>query len=145
MTMNLRSNFGRLANNLIMEGKKDKAIKALDRCFEVLPENNVPYTFFVIQLADAYYKAGENAKGDKVMTKYAADLEAELKYYFDQKPHVYKDYESEVQRNMQIFKYLLDTLRRNQRADMVAKVETSFRALENRFLGASGETLSQGN
>ena len=79
------------------------------------------------------------------MTKYAADLEAELKYYFDQKPHVYKDYESEVQRNMQIFKYLLDTLRRNQRADMVAKVETSFRALENRFLGASGETLSQGN
>jgi hypothetical protein len=46
---------------------------------------------------------------------------------------------------MSIFKYLLDTLRRNQRAEMVAKVETSFRALENRFLGASGETLSKGN
>jgi hypothetical protein len=144
MTMNLRSNFGRLASNLIMEGKKDKAVKVLDRCFEVLPENNVPYTFFVIQLADAYYKAGENAKGDKVMTKYASDLEAELKYYFAQKPHIYKDYDSEVQRSMSIFKYLLDTLRRNQRADLISKLEPSFRSLEGRFMSASGESISQG-
>jgi hypothetical protein len=144
MTMNLRSNFGRLASNLIMEGKKEQAVKVLDRCFEVLPENNVPYTFFVIQLADAYYKAGENVKGDKVMTKYASDLETELKYYFDQKPHIYKDYDSEVQRSMSILKYLLDTLRRNQRTDMINKLEPTFRSLEGRFMGASGESISQG-
>ena len=95
-------------------------------------------------MADAYYKAGENAKGDKVMTKYASDLEAELKYYFAQKPHIYKDYDSEVQRSMSIFKYLLDTLRRNQRADLISKLEPSFRSLEGRFMSASGESISQG-
>ena len=143
MTMNLRSNFERLASNLIDEGKPDLAIKALDRCFEVLPENNVPYNFFVIQLSDAYYRAGVTDKPDQIMTKYAGIVEAELRYFFKQKRHIQKDFESEIQRNMSIYKYLIDTAKKNRRDQLVAKLQPVFDSLESQFMAFSGQVITQ--
>jgi hypothetical protein len=145
MTMNLRSNFERLATNLIREGKKDMAIKAIDKCFAMLPPNNVPYNFFAIQLSEAYYRAGEFAKPDKIMTDYAAILHKELDWYFVQKRPVYKDYDGEVQRTMSLLKYLMDIARRNKRDDLIKKLEPKFKELEFKYMSATGEVVSPGN
>ena len=64
MTMNLRNNFARLADQLISEGQKEKAIKALDKCMQVMPEKIIPYNFFMLPVAEAYYKAGETEKAN---------------------------------------------------------------------------------
>jgi tetratricopeptide (TPR) repeat protein len=69
MVSNLRSNFARLANALIAEGKKDKAINVLDKCLEVLPEKNVPYSLLMLPIAQAYYKADAADKGKQVLKK----------------------------------------------------------------------------
>jgi hypothetical protein len=145
MTMNLRSNFERLAMNLIREGKKDMAIKAIDKCFEIMPTNNVPYNFFAIQLSEAYYRAGEIAKPDKIMSDYAVLLQNELSWYFAQNRQVYKDYDGEVQRNMSLLKYLMDVARRNQRNDLIKKLDPKFKELEFKFMSATGEVVSPGN
>jgi tetratricopeptide (TPR) repeat protein len=139
MTMNLRSNFDRLAQNLIREGKKDKAIKVLDYCFKVLPENNVPYNYFVIQLADAYYKAGETAKSDKILTQYATTLQAELNWYLSQKSAVTKDYSSEIERSYSIYRYLMDVVRRNKRDQLSKKLGTGFSEIEMRVMSLNGD------
>ncbi len=141
MTMNLRSNFDRLASSLIAEGKKDSALKVLDKAFVVLPEKNVPYNFFVIQLAEAYYQAGENAKPDKIMMHYAEILEKELNYYFAQKPSIYKDFDTDAQRTMSIYKFLLDTARRSKRDELVKKLDPVFRKLESQYMAASGKDI----
>ena len=145
MTMNLRSNFERLAMNLIREGKKDMAIKAVDKCFAMMPTNNVPYNFFAIQLSEAYYRAGEIAKPDKIMSDYAVLLQNELSWYFAQNRQVYKDYDGEVQRNMSLLKYLMDVARRNQRNDLLKKIDPKFKELEFKFMSATGEVVSPGN
>jgi hypothetical protein len=145
MTMNLRSNFERLAMNLIREGKKDMAIKAVDKCFAMMPTNNVPYNFFAIQLSEAYYRAGEIAKPDKIMSDYAVLLQNELSWYFAQNRQVYKDYDGEVQRNMSLLKYLMDVARRNQRNDLIKKLDPKFKELEFKFMSATGEVVSPGN
>ena len=44
MVSNLRSNFSRLSNALIDAGDSAKAIEVLDKCQQVLPEKNVPYS-----------------------------------------------------------------------------------------------------
>ena len=144
MTMNLRSNFERLAMNLIREGKKDLAIKAVDKCFAMMPPNNVPYNFFAIQLSEAYYRAGEFAKPDKIMTDYALILQKELDWYFAQKPAVYKDYDGEVQRTMSLLKYLMDVAERNKRAALIKQLEPKFKELEFKFMSATGEVVSPG-
>jgi len=142
MTMNLRSNFDRLASALIAEGKKDSAIKVLDKAFVVLPEKNVPYNFFVIQLSEAYYQAGETAKPDKIMMKYADIVEKELRYYFSQKPQIYKDFDTDAQRAMSIYKFLLDTARRSKRDSLVKQLDPKFRELEGQYMAASGKDPS---
>lgn len=69
MVSNLRSNFARLANAFISEGKKDKAIEVLDKCLEVLPEKNVPYSLLMLPVAQAYYEADAADKGKMVIKK----------------------------------------------------------------------------
>ena len=61
--------FAMLALELINEGKKDKAIKVLDKSLKVIPEYNVPMTFMsgASELARAYALAGQKAKAAKLL------------------------------------------------------------------------------
>jgi MFS family permease len=131
MTMNLRSTFDRLASSLLEKGRKDSALKVLDLAFEVLPERNVPYNFFVINLADNYYKAGAAAKGDKILKRYAEILNQETMYYFRQKKQIYNEYSQEADRNMSIFNFMLQVARRAKRDQLVKELSPLFDKLES--------------
>jgi tetratricopeptide (TPR) repeat protein len=82
MTMNLRNNLARLANSLIAEGKKDSAIKVIDKAFEVMPEKSVPYNYFTWTLVESYYKAGDTVKANKITARIIDLYEQNLKYLF---------------------------------------------------------------
>jgi hypothetical protein len=94
MVTNLRSNFARLADGLVTEGKKDSAIQVLDKCVEVLPEKNVPVSYLNLAIAKGYYDAGAPDKGkqmlDRLLTvysdqmRYYAALEVDRRKYFTQ-------------------------------------------------------------
>ncbi len=81
MTMNLRSNFGRLADKLISEGEKDKARRVLDTAMHIMPREQVPYNFFVLRFPDYYYQVGEQEKAREIMKKLAQTYEEQYKYY----------------------------------------------------------------
>ena len=55
---NYRNIFGRLAKALNEEQKHDMAIKALDKCMEVVPPETVPFNYFALSLIEGYYQAG---------------------------------------------------------------------------------------
>lgn len=82
MCMNVRNNFARLAEALTREGKKDKAIEVLDKCLQVIPEHNVPYDFFMLPVAEAYYRAGAADKANAITEKLADLYADQLDYYF---------------------------------------------------------------
>ncbi|MFZ4399159.1 MAG: protein O-mannosyl-transferase family [Bacteroidales bacterium] len=82
MTMNFRNIFARLANALLDEGKKDSAIKVLDRCFEIMPESKFSYNMFVMPLADVYYKAGQHEKANKILKRLLEINKNNLTYYY---------------------------------------------------------------
>jgi hypothetical protein len=82
-TKNLRNLFYRLATKLVEEGDTAKAKAVLDRCLEVMPKKNVPYDVFVVRLAEAYYSAGDAAKGT-ALVKDVADLYADRYTYYSQ-------------------------------------------------------------
>ncbi|PLX12451.1 MAG: hypothetical protein C0594_02410 [Marinilabiliales bacterium] len=81
MTMNFRSNFARLADALLMEGKKDSSIAVLDHCLEIMPDSLVPYNYFNLSLADVYYKAEEFDKANAIVQILQKRTESELDYY----------------------------------------------------------------
>ena len=61
--------FSQLVQQLMREGKKDKAKAALDYAEKMIPACNVPYdwTNGAAQMAESYYQLGETEKADEIM------------------------------------------------------------------------------
>lgn len=81
MLMNIKSNFVRLADALVAEGKKDSAIQVLDHCEELMPNERVPYNYYNILLANSYFMAGAKEKAIEMIKTYSESLFEEIDYY----------------------------------------------------------------
>ena len=67
MLMNVRNNFVRLAEALIEEGKKDKAVEVLDRCIEKIPHDRIPFNYYNLFMAQSYYETGQTEKANDII------------------------------------------------------------------------------
>lgn len=137
MTTNLRNQFDRLASALIIEDKRDSAMKIVDKCFEVLPEMNIPFNYFVVPLAEKYYQLEAGEKGDAVMTRYAEILDGELTWFFAQKPEIKRSVQTSIQRNMAILKRIVDITARYER-DVSKQIRDRFKYFEPQYLPMAG-------
>ncbi|MGE0088978.1 MAG: DUF2723 domain-containing protein [Bacteroidales bacterium] len=133
--MKVRNNFTRLAQQLMVEGKKDSAISVLDRCCEITPHNCIPYDLFFLDVIEAYYRAGAKDKGDKYAAEFADITEKELNYYFSlpQKFLVTLDYEQRL--SLHIMQRLKDYTKYFGNPELSTKIENS---LNNAFMMYQG-------
>lgn len=91
----MRVVFIRLARQLVLEGKKDKAIALVDKYFEVFPQYNFPYDQFAAFLADVYFRAGANEKASAKIREIAQTMAEQLRYYQSLSPDFQKGYKQE--------------------------------------------------
>ncbi|MCI7069415.1 MAG: DUF2723 domain-containing protein [Bacteroides pyogenes] len=65
--------FSQLVSQLVKEGEKEKALKALDYAEKKIPAYNVPYDWAngAFQMAEAYYQLRQKEKADKIMDELA--------------------------------------------------------------------------
>ena len=77
-----REAFARVANQLIEEGEKEKALELLDRGLEVLPSPKLRYSDSnTYPFLEGYYTLGEWEKGDALMNDYIETLIQYIEYY----------------------------------------------------------------
>jgi len=107
MASNLRSNFGRLARNLVDEGKEEQAIVILDLAMDILPNETVPFNYFIIPIIENYFITGEAFKGSAVARQMAGLLKKEMNYYISLNTTLREYVEYEMQRALSIYKELL--------------------------------------
>ncbi|MEW6468485.1 MAG: DUF2723 domain-containing protein [Bacteroidota bacterium] len=85
MAQTLRMQMITLAQALIQEGKKDKALEVLRKELQVLPEHNVPYYNepyeYNTYLVQAFYDAGGYDEANKLAKRYAEILQGDIEYY----------------------------------------------------------------
>ncbi len=81
MAMNIRNNMSRLANALIDQGEKDKAVNILDMAFTKLPVSQVPHNYFSLFLAEGYFKTNEKVKGEKILADFGKQTFEEMDYF----------------------------------------------------------------
>jgi hypothetical protein len=70
MAQTHRRLFVQVADQLIKEGKNEKALKALDYCQQVIPSKNVPHDYIMSsskEMADDYIALGEYAKAEAIL------------------------------------------------------------------------------
>jgi len=127
MSANVRNNFVRLADQLIVEGKTDSAVAVLDRCNELVPNKKVPYNYFNLLMAEAHYKAAQFdmkrmgkertsmevntlpaavKKGNEVVRQMMDNNEREIVYYMSLEPRLRESVGEDMQRAF----YLLQEL-----------------------------------
>jgi hypothetical protein len=106
MTMSLRITFSRLADQLIEENKLDKAKLVLDKAFEVMPERNVPYDYFVMFLAENYYGIGEFERANEIVLRLVDIYEKEVIYYESLAP----EFQVSIKNDLQQAKGILNRL-----------------------------------
>ena len=102
MCMNLRNNFSRLAEALFREGKKDKAIEVLDRCIATMPNENIPYNFFILPAVESYYKMGEYDKANEIVKILLTMYTQESDYYFALDNERFKQIKNEAQQAVSV-------------------------------------------
>jgi len=107
MTMNLRSNFYRLAEALIDEGKQDSARLVMDRCLEVMPDESVPYNFFVLPIVEGYYKIGDIEKANELASRMITIFEEQLDFYFAFTGKRANKYDFDKQQNLSMLQRLI--------------------------------------
>jgi len=102
LTVNFRNVFQRLANALIAEGQTEQAIEVLDFAMEIMPEYNVPYNYFTLMLAEAYYRAGAIDKGNLIFERMLSLEEQNLAWYFSFNPRRRVGLEPSMQESLAI-------------------------------------------
>jgi hypothetical protein len=93
----MRVSMIRIARQLVIEGKKDKAEKLVDKYFEVFPEYNFPYDQFTSFVTDVYVRCGANQKAAERIRMIANTMEEQLKYYNSLESKFRKAYQQEEQ------------------------------------------------
>jgi hypothetical protein len=105
--LNIRQRAGTLASVLVEEGKKDKAIKVLDKCMEVTPQENVPFDVSLYAITLAYYQAGAIEKANTLSKKLFDNYEGNIKYYYSLDRKQIASYGSELHQAEGIMEQLI--------------------------------------
>jgi len=100
--VNFRINLTRLAEQLVEEGKMDKAKNVVDLAMKnfpiefYLPNDRNGNYFTVEPFADLYYTLGENKKAADIATKLFTKAEEDLKFYKGMKLNEQQEYGSDI-------------------------------------------------
>ena len=73
--------FARLAQALLQKSENEKAIEALDKLFELFPDESIPLSYDSNPAIEMYYIAGEFEKGNKYARIVAENSLQKLNYY----------------------------------------------------------------
>ena len=110
-----RSNFAQLAQALVEENKKDSAIMALDRAYEVIPTYQLSLGYSDLSLLQMYYLAGAKDKGNDLAEKMFKAFSEELDYFQSFPRSISNSVKGELQNRKIFLLHLFDITRQFDR------------------------------
>jgi len=120
----VREMFNQLAMALILENKKDSAIKVLDKCQYILPHAKVPYDYSAFEAGQLYYLAKDFQKGNTLLKQYADDCIDELEYYTSVEQHLRSLNADNEARSSKILEMILELATKNKQQPLVDAIKT---------------------
>jgi len=133
MMMNIRNTFDRLAETLVAEGQNEKAIKVLDRCNELIPNNVVAYNYFSIMMAETYFKAGQPAKGKDMIDTIMNSYKEKLDYFFKLNKPMRNSVDEEIQRSLYFMREITQLCVRSNQTELGKEVTATFSSYLERY------------
>ncbi len=134
MVMNIRGLFHRTARALIQNGENEKAKQVLDKLQEEIPDYQIPYNYFMIDVVDDYYTIGDTVAGDSVARIIAKNNLEKVEYFKQFKG----DKALAIQDNLNLAYAVLERLsfveRKHNRTQLLKEIEPVLIEAYNRRL-----------
>jgi Protein of unknown function (DUF2723) len=116
----------RTAQQLVAEGKKDKAIALVDKFFEAFPPMNFQYDQFSAYMADTYARAGATDKSAEKIRAIAKAMEEQLRYYTSQSASMQSAFRQDIQFSIGTVQTLMNSAERMKNEALLAELEQQF-------------------
>ncbi|WP_461641441.1 glycosyltransferase family 117 protein [Labilibaculum euxinus] len=126
---NMRNNFLRLSESLLDEGKRDSAVQVLDKCVELVPNEKVPFDYLAILMAQSYYRAAEDEKGNQMIQTISDRLVQELDYYMTLTPVSTSEFPRLKSRDLALLQELYRITNQYNQKELNRKIELEFKRL----------------
>ncbi|MCK4465969.1 MAG: tetratricopeptide repeat protein, partial [Bacteroidales bacterium] len=137
MISNFRNSFSQLALALIEEAKPDSAKEVMDHCLEIMPHHRIPYNYWAVFLAEAYYRINESDKANTIVEKLASRYTKELNFYFSLKREFSSALDKEKQMALHIMQELVRLTRTYGQPEINKPLEEKFREFVTLYTSAS--------
>ncbi|RBN51066.1 glycosyltransferase family 117 protein [Flavobacterium psychrolimnae] len=121
-----RTNLSRLMNQLIVEGKKDKAKNIIDLAMTKMPLEYFGYYSLVEPFADGYYKIGDKVKAQQLINKLVNKYQENLNYYGNLKSSEQSSIAIPIITDIERYRSLLQVMKENADADFYNKHKITF-------------------
>lgn len=116
-----RMMFAQLAEQLIRENKRDKALEVLDYAEEQLPGYNIPYDYTSASMASMYFMLHEDEKALNIMDKVANNSVEYIRFAQSLNRRQREVMKSTTEREAAILGYVLQVCERYNQNDFVEK------------------------
>ena len=117
--------FNKLAEDLLKEGKKEKALNVLNKCMEVLPPENVPLDWTALSTGELYYALDETEKAEEVFTGIAENAMRNIDWFFRLRPSQLASVTRELEHNLAVMNQVL-TVSKHYNPEFAAKYQEEF-------------------
>jgi len=131
--LNTRQRAGTLASVLAEEGKKDKAIKVLDKCLEVTPFENAPIDATLYSVVLSYYQAGASDKANALSKTLFDNYENNIRYIYGLEREQIASYGGELKQAQGIMEQLLSFANYFKQTAVAKAFETRYIKLVQEF------------
>ncbi|MCQ2346442.1 MAG: DUF2723 domain-containing protein [Paludibacteraceae bacterium] len=126
-----RRMFLELAEALIREGKRDKAMEVLDYADEMLPGYNIPYDYISASMASLYYHMNANDKANTIMQAVADNCVEYLEWGASLDHARRKAAATTLDQQAGILGYILQNFQRYEQTDLFDKYYASYMQYAN--------------
>jgi len=134
--MKVRDVFYRLADALIKEGKNKKAEEVLDRIIELTPHHQLSYDYFVVPIAEAYYRLNLPEKANEIVRQLANIYGDNLSYYLSLEGSHAKAVAYETKVGMSVLQELVKLTEDYKQDELYEEVNAKFDTLIQKYMGS---------
>lgn len=127
-----RMMFAQLAEQLVRENQKEKALEVLNFAEEKLPGYNIPYDYTSANMAELYFMLGENEKGLDIMDNVANTCVEYLNFAKTLNRKQKDVMESTIGRQAAILSYVLQACERHGHRELVERYYADYAAYAGR-------------
>ena len=132
-SISYRTNLTRLMNQLIVEGKNDKARQIINLALTKMPLDYYEFYTMVEPFATGYYKIGDIESARKLLKQLAAKYQDNLKYYSTLKSNEQNDMAVDLITDIERYRSLLMVMKDNNDTTFYNQQKVIFNSYNKRF------------